>query len=602
MDAALARTDAELGGAPEGLDALIVAERIKAQGGTALFIARDYQRTGNFIQAFRFFAKDVEVLEYPSWDCLPYDRLSPTASVAAQRMATLTRLAARDPSDRTPLLVVATVAAAAQRTPPRSAVTGAGFAAKVGADLDTGALERYVAANGYVRASTVSERGEYAIRGGVIDVFPPGFEEPVRLDMFGSELESIRAFDPETQRSTRQLKAVSLSPVSEVLMDADSISRFRSGYLNLFGAPGDEPMYAAVSEGARRQGVEHWLPLFYDRLDTLFDYLPDTAPVFLDSQAEQARGERWNLTVDAYEARKEAARGKGGAAYRALPPARLYLDDGDWNSALAGRAVRRLSPLAAGSGEDAGGRLGRSFAAERSQDSVNLFAAVAQHAQSLKGQGKRVLFASWSEGSAERLAAMLGDHGLTHVVAVRDWDDVQGAPDGIYLRAVLPVEHGFSTDDLAVISETDILGDRLARPKRKRRASNFLAEASALTAGDLVVHLDHGIGRYEGLRTLEIQEAPHDCLELLYAGESKLYLPVENIDLLTRYGTDAEGVQLDRLGGAGWQARKAKAKERLRAMAEGLIALAAKRALRVSDAITPPAGLRLSDDLCLIHM
>uniref|UniRef100_UPI00289742C7 transcription-repair coupling factor n=2 Tax=unclassified Brevundimonas TaxID=2622653 RepID=UPI00289742C7 len=261
-----------------------------------------------------------------------------------------------------------------------------------------------------------------------------------------------------------------------------------------------------------------------------------------------------------------------------------------------GRAVRRLSPLAAGSGEDAGGRLGRSFAAERSQDSVNLFAAVAQHAEALKGQGKRVLFASWSEGSAERLAAMLGDHGLTHVVAVRDWDDVQGAPDGIYLRAVLPVEHGFVTDDLAVISETDILGDRLARPKRKRRASNFLAEASALTAGDLVVHLDHGIGRYEGLRTLEIQEAPHDCLELLYAGESKLYLPVENIDLLTRYGTDAEGVQLDRLGGAGWQARKAKAKERLRAMAEGLIALAAKRALRVSDAITPPAGL--FDEFC----
>ena len=188
------------------------------------------------------------------------------------------------------------------------------------------------------------------------------------------------------------------SPVSEVLMDADSISRFRSGYLNLFGAPGDEPMYAAVSEGARRQGVEHWLPLFYDRLDTLFDYLPDAAPIFLDSQTEKARGERWNLTIDAYEARKEAARGKGGAAYRALPPARLYLDDGDWNSALAGRAVRRLSPLAAGSGEDAGGRLGRSFAAERSQDSVNLFAAVAQHAEALKGHGKRVLFASWSEG------------------------------------------------------------------------------------------------------------------------------------------------------------------------------------------------------------
>jgi transcription-repair coupling factor (superfamily II helicase) len=596
MSEAMARRDVELGGAPEGLDALVVAERLKAQGGVGLLVARDYQRSGNFVQALSFFAKDFEVLEYPAWDCLPYDRLSPTASVAAQRMATLTRLARRDPSDAKPLLVVATIAAVTQRTPPRQAVTGAGFEAKVGRDLDTTALERYVAANGYVRASTVSERGEYAIRGGVIDVFPPGFDEPVRLDLFGSELESIRAFDPETQRSTKQLKQVALLPVSEVLLDAESISRFRSGYLNLFGAPGDEPMYAAVSEGARRQGLEHWLPLFYDRLDTLFDFLPDSAPVFLDSQVEQARAERWSLTTDAYEARREAAKGKGGAAYRAPAPQSLYLDEGDWNSVLAGRAVRRLSPLSGGSGEDAGGRLGRSFAAERAQDSVNLFAAVAQHAENLKGQGKRVLFASWTEGSAERLAAMLGDHGLTHVLPVRDWDDVLAAPKDIYLRAVLPVEHGFVTDEVAVISETDILGDRLARPKRKRRASNFLAEASALTAGDLVVHLDHGIGRYEGLKTLEIQEAPHDCLELLYAGDSKLYLPVENIDLLTRYGTDADGVQLDRLGGAGWQGRKAKAKERLRAMAEGLIALAAKRALRVSDAITPPSGL--FDEFC----
>ena len=246
MSEAMARRDVELGGAPEGLDALVVAERLKAQGGVGLLVARDYQRSGNFTQALSFFAKDVEVLEYPAWDCLPYDRLSPTASVAAQRMATLTRLAQRDPSDAGPLLVVATIAAVTQRTPPRQAVTGAGFEARVGRDLDTAALERYVSANGYVRASTVSERGEYAIRGGVIDVFPPGFEEPVRLDLFGSELESIRAFDPETQRSTKQLKQVSLLPVSEVLLDAQSISRFRSGYLNLFGAAETEVKSVAL--------------------------------------------------------------------------------------------------------------------------------------------------------------------------------------------------------------------------------------------------------------------------------------------------------------------------------------------------------------------
>ena len=584
------RTDVELGGAPEGLDALVVAERLKDQGGVALFVARDYQRASAFTQAFAFFAQDVEVLDYPAWDCLPYDRLSPTAGIGAQRMAALTRLASRKTGDK-PLLVVTTVSAAMQRTPPKAVTTVAGFEAKVGQDLDTAALEAYFAANGYVRASTVSERGEFAVRGGVIDVFPPGFAEPVRLDMFGSELESIRAFDPESQRSTGQMKAVSLAPVSEVLLDKDAISRFRTGYLKLFGAPGDDPLYATISEGARRQGMEQWLPLFYDTLDTLFDYLPDAAQVFLDNQAEAARAERWDLIADAYDARAEAAKAKGQAtANRALPPQQLYLSGEDWNQTLAGRSVRRFSPFSNGA-EDAGGRLGRSFSAERAQDSVNLFEAVAQHALALKAQGKRVLFASWTEGSSERLAALLGDHGLEHVVPVRDWNDVQTAPKDIYLRGVLPVEHGFVTDDLAVISETDILGDRLARPRKKRRAANFLAEASALTTGDLVVHVDHGIGRYEGLKTLDIQEAPHDCLELLYAGESKLYLPVENIDLLTRYGTESDGVQLDRLGGAGWQSRKAKAKERLRAMAEGLIALAAKRALRETDAVTPPPGL-----------
>ena len=590
MDARVQRTDAELGGAPEGLDALIVAERIREQGGVGLFIARDYQRAGSFTQAFQFFARDIEVLDYPAWDCLPYDRLSPTAAIAAQRMATLTRLAQRKPDDA-PVLVVTTISAAMQRTPPRSVTLQAGFETKVGRDLDIQALERYFAANGYVRASTVSERGEFAVRGGVVDVYPPGFAEPVRLDMFGSELESIRTFDPETQRSTGQMKAVSLAPVSEALLDAEAISRFRTGYLNLFGAPGDDPLYATISEGARRQGMEQWLPLFYETLDTLFDYLPDQAQVFLDNQVETARGERWDLIADAYEARAEAARAKGGAvANRALPPKQLYMDAGDWNQALAGRAVRRFTPFSNG-GEDAGGRLGRTFAAERAHDSVNLFQAVADHAQALKADGRRVLFASWTEGSSERLATMLADHGLDHIVAVRDWADVQTAPKDLYLRGVLPVEHGFVTDDVAVICETDILGDRLARPRKKRRASNFLAEASALTTGDLVVHLDHGIGRYEGLKTLDIQSAPHDCLELMYAGESKLYLPVENIDLLTRYGSDSEGAQLDRLGGAGWQARKAKAKERLRAMAEGLIALAAKRALRETEAVTPPPGL-----------
>jgi len=585
----------DLVGAPEGFDALVMADIVRARGGLATFVARDGSRLSAFEDAFRFFAPNVETLRFPAWDCLPYDRIGPSPAAAAQRMTTLARLAAGF-DGKTPRLLLTTAPALLQRVPPKEAVQGGAYSARGGNVVEMAALERYFAVNGYSRASTVSDRGEFAIRGGVIDVFPPGAEEPVRLDLFGDTLESIRAFDPETQRSTRQLKEVNLLPVSEALLDKEAISRFRSGYLETFGAPGDDPLYETVSGGGRRAGMEHWLPLFYPAMATLFDYLPKDGLIALDHLAKDARDERLAMIHDAYDTRAEADR---KAHYHPLPPDRLYLTAEEWQARLAERPARRFSGFQEAEGEvvvDMGAKLGRSFAPERQRDSVNLFEAAADHAGKLAQAGKRVLFASWSEGSSERLGSMLADHGLTSVPLAPYWDAARAADPKRPQRVVLPLETGFETDTLAVISETDILGDRLARPRRRRRASNFLAEASSLSAGDLVVHIDHGIGRYHGLTTLDIQGAPHDCLELQYGGEAKLYLPVENIDLLTRYGSESEGVQLDRLGGAAWQGRKARAKERLREMAIGLIRIAAERAMKQTDAVDPPHGV--FDEFC----
>ena len=584
----------ELAGTPEGFDALIAGDLLRRRGGVGLFVARDFQRANALADALGFFAPDVEVLRLPAWDCLPYDRVSPSAGLAAERMAALTRLARGD--ETRPLMVVATVAAVVQRVPARESMVQAAWSTRVGRVVDITQLERHFAINGYQRASTVSERGEFAIRGGVIDVFPPGAAEPVRLDLFGDTLESIRAFDPETQRSTRQLSEIDLLPVSEVQLDSASISRFRTRWLETFGAGADDPVYQAVSEGVRRQGVEHWLPLLHERMQTIFDYLPSSAVILTDALAGDALDERLATIEDAYEARREV--GRAGQPYRALVPQALYLTRAEWDERLTALAWRRFSPFSREGAAviDLGGVQGRTFAAERAQDSVNLFEAVTAHARSLQQQGKRVLFASWSEGSSERLGSMLADHGLDKAPLATDWAEALTRQVTTIQRAVLPVEHGFVAGDLAVISETDILGDRLARPRKKRRAANFLAEASSLNPGDLVVHIDHGIGRYEGLKTLDVQEAPHDCLELQYAEKSRLYLPVENIDLLTRYGSEDNEVALDRLGGAAWQARKARAKARLRDMAEGLIALAAKRALRTGEAIDPPRGL--FDEFC----
>jgi transcription-repair coupling factor (superfamily II helicase) len=584
----------ELTSAPEGFDALVMADLLRARGGPALFVARDGQRAEAFIGAMAFFAPEIEVVHFPSWDCLPYDRVGPAPSVAAQRMATLSRLAAGVDAKK-PLLLVAAMAGAVQRVPPRTAVSEASYATKPGATVKIEDLERYFAVNGYHRASTVSERGEFAIRGGVIDVYPPAAEEPVRLDLFGDTLESIRAFDPETQRSTKQLHEIRLLPVSEALLDKEAVARFRKGYVSEFGAPGEDALYAAVSDGGRRAGMEHWLPLFYPRLETLFDYLPDEAVIAFDHQALEAREERLAVITDAYESRADAQRKD---SYRPLKPDALYLTAKEFDGLMSLRATRWFTPFQREGAAvvDMGAKLGRTFAAERQQDSVNLFEATAAHAKALSEAGKRVLFASWSEGSSERLGTMLADHGMKKLPVARYWQAAKANDPKTPQRVVLPLEHGFETDNLAVISETDILGDRLARPRKKRRASNFLAEASALTPGDLVVHIDHGIGRYEGLKTLEVQEAPHDCLELQYGGEAKLYLPVENIDLLTRYGAEGDGVQLDKLGGAAWQSRKSKAKERLRVMAEGLIQIAAARATKSVDEIDPPSGV--FDEFC----
>ncbi|HVN00401.1 MAG TPA: transcription-repair coupling factor [Caulobacteraceae bacterium] len=593
--AAQSRDAVTLTGVPEGFDALVMADLARARGGLNVFVARDGSRASAFEAAMGFFAPEMEILRLPAWDCLPYDRMGPSAAVSAERMATLRRLG-RGEWGKKPTLLLTQSAALLQRLPPKASVLAAGYSAQVGQSVDMAELERYFAINGYHRASTVSERGEFAVRGGVIDVFPPGAAEPVRLDLFGDTLDALRAFDRETQRSTRQLKGVDLLPVSEALLDQAAVARFRRGYLAAFGAAGDDSLYAAVSEGSRRAGLEHWLPLLYEEVASLFDYLPADALIALDHLALEARDERLAMIADAYEARNSAER---KAHYRPLPPSALYLSNTEWDKRLAAHPLRRFEPLRQDAGPgvvDLGAKLGRTFAAERAQDSVNLFEAAADHARRLIAAGKRVLFASWSEGASERLGAMLADHGLHDVAFSPYWQAAKAADPKKLQRVVLPLDAGFETDNLAVISETDILGDRLARPRRRRRATNFLAEASALTPGDLVVHIDHGIGRYVGLKTLEVQEAPHDCLEIDYAAESKLYLPVENIDLLTRYGADSEDVQLDRLGGAAWQARKARAKERLREMAEGLIAIAAARALKHVEEAHPPHGV--FDEFC----
>jgi transcription-repair coupling factor (superfamily II helicase) len=584
-----------LAAVPDGMTGKALADLATAAATKLLtFVARDGRRLAEVERAARFFAPDIDFIEFPAWDCLPYDRVSPHSAVVAQRMAALSRLTS--PVSR-PTILLTTVNAVLQRVPPRTNVAGGSLVATPGSDIGMDRLVRWLEDNGFTRTATVREAGEYAVRGGILDLFAAGSDEPVRLDFFGNTLETIRAFDTDTQRTIGERKGIELTPVSEMVLSPETIAAFRQGYVRDFGAADRSDLfYQAVSEGRRYPGMEHWLPLFLGQMETLFDYVAD-APVVLDHLTAEAHAERLDQIADHYAARKAALEGSGaggGTPYKPLPADRLYLTEAEWTRRLAERAVVRISPFAEPdlrSAIDGGGRAGRNFAAERNAEGANVFDAVIAHIRALHGEGRRVVVACFSAGSRDRMGQVLVDHGLTDLKTVAAWPEAAALPEGTTALAVLGIEAGFVTETLAVVGEQDILGDRLVRPHKRRRAADFLTDVTTLAEGDLVVHIDHGIGRFRGLKTIEAAGAPHDCLEILYADNNRVYLPVENIELLSRYGSEDTDVPLDRLGGVAWQHRRARMKQRLREMAAQLIKIAAARATRSAPVLVPPEGV-----------
>src|SRR6185295_19260276 len=319
-------------------------------------------------------------------------------------------------------------------------------------------------------------------------------------------------------------------PASEALLDDHTIKRFRSLYREKFGATAtQDPLYQALSEGRRMAGMEHWLPMLEERLDTLFDHLGERDLILRDSNADQALESRREAIQDYYDNRIRAAAAEPGN-YRPLPSDALYLGKVEWDAAVAERPIHLASPFHEPESEriiDFGVEAARDFAPERAQQ-VNVYEAVAAHVKAFAKPGRKVVLASYTAGARDRLAGLLEENGLRQQEFVENWQEALGAKTQPAML-VLPLDHGFTTPDVAVLTEQDMLGDRLVRRRRKRKAAAaFLEELAALSPGDLVVHADHGIGRYEGLTQIPVSKVPHDCVALEYARGDKLYVPVEN--------------------------------------------------------------------------
>ncbi len=563
-----------------GAQPLVMADLARASTGRAVFIAPDDTAMRGIVDAAAFFAPELEVIEFPAWDSLPYDRASPALSISAKRLSALFRLQAGKAKAQ---LVVTTANAVLQRvlTPFRIRESVREF--KPGIEIGRESLALLLQKQGYSRTDTVIDKGEYAVRGSIVDIFPSGMGEALRLDFFGDELESLRTFDPNTQMSTGRLDSHLLLPASEALLDEDSIKRFRSRYREMFGANAtQDPLYEAVSDGRRLAGMEHWVPLFEEKLATLFDHLGKEDLVVIDQASLAAADERIKDISDYFDQRT-AITGQAKGNYRPLKPDALYLSGDELKQALAAAPAHRATPFDEPESDKVvnfGFRSGRDFAPERARGD-NVYSVLADHLKSLSKTGRRPLLAAYSKGSRSRIASILDEAG-TPVQMAESWQEALGlSAKGKPTAMILPIEASFANDEIELLTEQDILGDRLVRRKKKRKdADAFLAELQALSVGDLIVHTEHGIGKYLGLEPIPVGKSKHDCVQLEYKGGDKLFIPVENIDVLSRYGSSEQAVMLDRLGGEAWQKRRARLKERIREIAGELMQVAAQRALK----------------------
>ena len=570
----------KLCGIPYGYEAFTLIEIIKKTP-HLLHIVQDDVRLQFLSDCLSLIAPDVCVLVFPAWDTVPYDRVSPAPDVTGCRVDTLAQLSLKR-DENIPVIVLATASAVMQRIAPISFFKDASLSLKEGDIYSFETLKMFLAKNGYVHVNTVMETGEFAVRGGIIDLFPAGFQTPVRIDFFGDEIDSIKTFDAITQRTSSVIKEISLKPMGEFSLNETSISLFRSRYRELFNAGREDVLYEAVSNGRYMQGMEHFLPLFHEKMETIFDYIPDFT-VSVDFQISEAFKARYEQITEYYEARCLALEeGYGTQKYYPVPPELFFLTPEETQNFISSKNQITFSPFVEPKQTDMKGRGGQDYAQIRVQKGEDVIEAVQKD---ILQSNKKVVLTASTYGSCERIKGLLREKGLV-LNESHSWKEaLKKAPTIL----IAPFEKGFQNDKFIVITETDIFGERIIRTSKRKKNVNYITDITALNVGDLVVHTTHGIGRFDGLITLQIGGAAHDCLRVLYDGGDKLFIPVENLDLLSRYGN--EGGALDKLGSISFSNRKERVKKDLFAMAGQLIEIASLRELNEMPKILAPHGM-----------
>ncbi|MEM7197743.1 MAG: CarD family transcriptional regulator, partial [Pseudomonadota bacterium] len=505
-----------------------------------LLVICDNDRTmDRMYRQFQHF--DCHAITLPAWDCLPYDRASPHPDILAKRAQSLAAIEALTPE--TPAIILTTLNASLQKYPPIAQSASRQLTLTPSMVIPRNALLTHIRNLGFHRTETVREVGEYSLRGSIIDIFAPANAEPVRIDFFGDEVESLRNFDAYSQISTTKCDSITITPIHELQIDTEMVASFRRQYRRLFGTKTErDPLYLAISEGRHFPGYEHWLPLFYKGLVSLFTLLPKTCLIVVCQNVHELLPTRTEMIVDHYQARLQGLLATGDdnpdEIYRPIPSELLYLDETTWHDATGGAITLHTDRNIAGAKSAHKLDIGNitPFHAERLQKSL---AETLPERLRDELRDKKLVICCASPGNQERIINIIADdETITHRILtnVREYATLPKFCLGL---TILPLETGFTLPDAIIYADQDIFGTpgqtRTRRTKQQDEA--IMHDVSQITHGDYCVHQEYGIGRYLGLKTLQIKSSDHDCLELEYANDDKLFLPVENIDLLSRHSS-----------------------------------------------------------------
>ena len=592
--------------------ALLIAQSAREHAGLLVAVTRDTQRASALEDELRLFAGDLPVLHFPDWETLPYDIFSPHPEIVSQRIATLYRL----PSVQRGVLVVP-VATLMQRIAPRSHITGSGLVLAKGQKLDMATEQRRLESAGYHHVPQVAEPGDYAVRGALIDIFPMGTAEPYRIELFDDEVDSIRSFDPETQRSQQPVDKVELLPAREFPLTDDAARDFRNRLRERF--PIDTrrcPLYQDMKEGVTPGGIEYYLPLFFGQTATLFDYLGEGALFVLGEGAGEASEQFWTNTAERYEQRAH------DIERPVLPPAEIYLSPEQLREQLNKRLRVEVVPPAHDHAVDSGTLPAPELPLNRKGEEPGT--SLRHFLHSYPG---RVLIAADSAGRREALLETLAGAGLKPK-QVDGWQDfllplpagrgrerdaqprgkpgeplphppAQAGEEARFAIVVAPLEQGFALRQpaITVLTERELYGERVRTDRKRRRGAArdpdaIIRDLTELSVGAPIVHVDHGVGRYQGLVSMELGGMEGEFLVIEYAKGDKLYVPVAQLGLVSRYsGTAPELAPLHSLGGDAWERARRKAAEKVRDVAAELLAIYAQREARGGQSIAIDRGM-----------